>query len=89
MDHSNKFFDVQYQLAWGDYPESHPSLLLSALLNNENWKYCHLAVNTMNKLEYLCRRGTVSLVEFKDPAFEYQWKPFMSDLFNSAYAVQV
>lgn len=26
----------------------------------------------MNKLEHLCRRGTVSLVEFKDAAPEYQ-----------------
>ena len=26
----------------------------------------------MTKLEYLYRRGTVSLVEFKDPALKYQ-----------------
>lgn len=44
----------------------------------------------MNKLEYLCRRGTVSLVEFKDPALEYQIEALSClDLFNSAHAVQV
>lgn len=59
MGHGNKFFNIQYQPAWDDQPESHPSLPLSAILNNKNWNLI-LPLGSryyLNRLEYLCGRG--------------------------------
>lgn len=88
MDRSNKFFDVQYQPTWGDYPRKSPTLPLSAILNKENWKYCHWAANTMNRLEYLGGSGAVIVWWYWPCTWVPGRSPFISDLFNNAYAVQ-